>query len=273
MCFADATIPQLDIVGPPGLTHFLAAMRSYTFRYAHSTMVKILIGDLSFRRDTMPIYPTEASWVSSTSASPDPLYKDKIITVYGIPILPCSETPRNTSPTSDSSTFIDSPAQILKRKRDTSPDSPSKRPALMTEENQPLGKPQSLNEIMQQADFTPVELAGETAQEWRRLMVDVMFPGVKPKMDAEKQKHRKERDRDSAPSRSKKSGDNNADASVASNENSKSTKTEAQTCDNNGPTPPHASNGPASTSPSNVSILLPSGISLHQSFIHVDRYL
>lgn len=33
MSFADATIPRLDIVGPPGLMHFLAAMRSYTFRY------------------------------------------------------------------------------------------------------------------------------------------------------------------------------------------------------------------------------------------------
>jgi ribonuclease Z len=203
----------------------------------------------------MPIYPTEASWVLSTSASPDPLYKDKNITVYGIPILPCSETPRNTSSTSGSSIYIDSPAQILKRKRDPSPDPPSKRLALVAEEIQP-GQSQSLDQIMQQAGFAPAGLAGETAQEWRRLMVDVMFPGVKANM--EKQKPRKERDRDSAPSRSKKSGDNNADVSAASNEHSsKSTKTEAQIRDNNGPTP---LNGSASEPPSNVSIELPSEI-------------
>lgn len=32
MFFADAAIPKLDIVGPRGLMHFLAQMRSYLFR-------------------------------------------------------------------------------------------------------------------------------------------------------------------------------------------------------------------------------------------------
>jgi hypothetical protein len=33
MSFADAGIGRLDVVGPSGLMHFLAAARSYTFRY------------------------------------------------------------------------------------------------------------------------------------------------------------------------------------------------------------------------------------------------
>lgn len=32
MSFADAAIDTLDIVGPPGLRHYLASMRTYLYR-------------------------------------------------------------------------------------------------------------------------------------------------------------------------------------------------------------------------------------------------
>lgn len=33
MLCADASVPRLDIVGPYGLTHYLATMRGYTYRF------------------------------------------------------------------------------------------------------------------------------------------------------------------------------------------------------------------------------------------------
>ena len=199
----------------------------------------------------MPIYPTEASWTPSTSSSPDPLYKDKNVTVYGIPILPSSESLQNaSSSTSDPSTTSHS-LDHSKRKREVSPDSPSKRPALMIEGTQSLEKSSSIDDIMQQADFTPVGLTGEVAQEWRRLMVDVMFPGVKEKMEAQKRKHRKERDRDRVPSHSKQSNEKNPGAD---NGHSKSTTAETTTFDHDGHSPIIYNNDSVSASPSNVSI-------------------
>ncbi|KAK1230906.1 hypothetical protein PQX77_005984 [Marasmius sp. AFHP31] len=69
MSFADATIPKLDVVGPLGLKHYMAAMRSYTYR------------------NSMPVFPLETP-SSLPSSTPDPIYKDENITVYSIPIYP-----------------------------------------------------------------------------------------------------------------------------------------------------------------------------------------
>ncbi|KAL0575576.1 hypothetical protein V5O48_006392 [Marasmius crinis-equi] len=71
MTFADATIPRLDVVGPPGLKHFMAAMRFYTYRPA------------------MPVNPIETpSSLPNLSSVPEPIYKDENITVYSIPVYP-----------------------------------------------------------------------------------------------------------------------------------------------------------------------------------------
>lgn len=237
MSFADATISRLDIVGPPGLSHFLAAMRSYTFR------------------DTMPIYPVEASWNLSTSSSPDPLYQDKNITVYGIPILPSFESPQNTSrSTSDPSTVAESSDHSLKRKREASPDSSTKRSTLTAEGIHSLNNAPSLADIVDQADFTPSVLTGETAQQWRRWMIDVMFPGVKDKLEAQKQKHRKERDRDAVPSPSKKSNNKSAGPGVPNNGRSNAMDNEMDTVDNSGPIPLDGKDGSALCSSPNIDI-------------------
>jgi ribonuclease Z len=203
----------------------------------------------------MPIYPTEASWTPSTSSSPDPLYQDTNITVYGIPILPSSDSVNVSPSISDVSPDAQSSDHHLKRKREASPDPPSKRPALMAEQVKSLEKPPSLGDIIQQADFTPMGLTGNTAQEWRRLMIDMMFPGIKEKMEAQKRKHRKERDRDRVSSPSKKS-DKNAGSDVLVKEDAKSMDTDMVTSDNKGAVPPDDNSGSALCTPSNVSILL-----------------
>ncbi|KAF8075182.1 hypothetical protein FPV67DRAFT_1476334 [Lyophyllum atratum] len=180
MSFADATIPRLNIVGPPGLLHFMSAMRLYTYR------------------DTLTINPIESSWTPSSSSSPDPLYSDDNITVYGIPILPASE-PSDSSPISmpeDSS--IQSIGASQKRKRDPSPDLPAKRPVLMSTDA--ASSSPSLEKVRQVPEFSPHSLEGEAAQEWRRLMIKTMFPGTKAKpervlrdRDAPKGKARKDK--------------------------------------------------------------------------------
>ncbi|KAF9466199.1 beta-lactamase-like protein [Collybia nuda] len=151
MSFADATIPRLDIVGPPGISHYLASMRSYTFR------------------DSMPIYPTEASWTPATSPSPDALYKDGNITVYSIPVPPC---PDDNAPPSTKDA-VPSPDVHLKRKREDSPDLPVKRPTLAPINPDSAEPNSSSNE--------PQGFVGEAAQDWRKLMIDTMFPGSRPK--------------------------------------------------------------------------------------------
>ncbi|KAF5379502.1 hypothetical protein D9615_006481 [Tricholomella constricta] len=177
MSFADATIPRLNIVGPPGLLHFMSAMRLYTYR------------------DTLNINPVESSWTPTSSPSPDPLFKDANITVYGLPISPSSES--NNSPTSVHEGFATEASEVgQKRKRDPSPDIPEKRPALMNAD----ASSTPLEKMRQSPEFSPDSLEGQTAHEWRELMIKTMFPGTKVKperelrdRDAPKGKARKEK--------------------------------------------------------------------------------
>ncbi|KAF4591050.1 hypothetical protein EYR40_009650 [Pleurotus pulmonarius] len=139
MTLADATIPKLDIIGPPGTTHFLAAMRSYTFR------------------DAMPVNPIEASLLPTQ----EHLYKDENITVYSIPITPSFSAPDDAS-------------TMSKRKRDASPSSPVKRARV--EEGTPPKSYESLSEALDDPKLSPVQLEGPVAHEYRKLMVKTMFP-------------------------------------------------------------------------------------------------
>lgn len=114
----------------------------------------------------MPIYPTEASWTPTTSPSPDALYKDGNITVYAIPVPPC---PEKDTPSPSTNNALDTSDLHLKRKREDSPDIPAKRIALMPQDYESTSPKFSGDE--------PQELVGEAAQDWRRLMIDTMFPG------------------------------------------------------------------------------------------------
>ncbi|KAG5640501.1 hypothetical protein DXG03_008289 [Asterophora parasitica] len=145
-------------------------------------------------RDTLQINPIESSWSANSSSSPDALFQDANITVYGLPILPSLE-PRNNASSSPDISSADASKFGQKRKRDPSPDLPEKRPALQ------LDTPaQSLSEMRQSPKFSPETLEGEKAREWRELMIKTMFPGtnIKPQRelrdrDAPKVKQRKEK--------------------------------------------------------------------------------
>ncbi|KAJ7573869.1 hypothetical protein C8J56DRAFT_1173192 [Mycena floridula] len=154
MTFADATIKNLDIVGPPGLTHYLGTMRTYTYR------------------ESMAVTPFEVPIVAGDSATPEPVFKDQMITVYGIPVLP-----------TDSSSSIMVQDTPLKRKREQSPDAPSKRQA--TDDEPAIQAQQAelpLARLMQKPDFIPTSLTRDLANDWKRLVVKTMFPyaGIRP---------------------------------------------------------------------------------------------
>ncbi|KAL0960609.1 hypothetical protein HGRIS_005641 [Hohenbuehelia grisea] len=140
MTLADATIPKLELVGPPGLTHFVAAMRSYTYR------------------DTMPLTINECP--SKLSNAPTPVYKDNNITVYSLPI--------HASSSPDLS--IGQSAQLTKRKRELSPDAPSKRTA---------GNDRAPGAMPEAHEIPPSLLGERSAEEYRDLLISTMFPGSK----------------------------------------------------------------------------------------------
>ncbi|VDB95582.1 unnamed protein product [Peniophora sp. CBMAI 1063] len=111
MSIADSSERKLDIIGPKGILHFIAAMRIYTYR-AHLAL------NITESKNT-------ATSASASSSTPDPIYKDGNVTVYSIPLFPTPQDVFAAAPQ-------DAPAESLKRKRDPSPDSSSKRLAATT---------------------------------------------------------------------------------------------------------------------------------------------
>ncbi|KAG6909380.1 hypothetical protein DXG01_000823 [Tephrocybe rancida] len=146
----------------------MSAMRMYTFR------------------DSLNISPVESSW--TPPPSPQPLFKDANITVYGIPILPSSGSSKATFDAT-----LESPSDLSKagqkRKREASPELPEKRIALDNVDS-PTHKG-----AKRPAAPSPELLEGEAADEWRRQMIKVMFPGTRAKPE----KVRRDRDDPNAP--------------------------------------------------------------------------
>ncbi|KAF8902361.1 hypothetical protein CPB84DRAFT_1775902 [Gymnopilus junonius] len=171
MTFADATISDLQLIGPQGLNHILASMRLFTFR------------------DSMKVQPSEIPWISPPSPTPTPCYSDDNVKVYAIPVLPF---PRPTISSSEGGAAelpsVDPlPTEALmetstegtgKRKREHSPDSPHKKSNLGDTR---LGKvhiyPPLFNE-MGKPHFRPENLEGELADAYRQLVIQKMFPGT-----------------------------------------------------------------------------------------------
>jgi len=96
------------------------------------------------------------------SDTPNPVYKDNVISVYSIPIIP-SHIPMDTAGYEDSDS--------LKRKRDPSPETSAKR-----QRSDLTPQAHTLAALMDSPDFSPVSLTGELADEWRRYVLGAMFP-------------------------------------------------------------------------------------------------
>ncbi|KAI0694223.1 hypothetical protein BC835DRAFT_1415475 [Cytidiella melzeri] len=147
MFIADGGISNINLVGPRGLTHFLASMRSYLFR------------------DTMLVKVTEVD----TMSVPEPIFRDENLTVYGVPLS------ANTSCSAELEGLGSGGLETGKRKRALSPESPSKRTHIEADDAH-SGNDLSVRERALQPGFSPTSLHGDEAQEWRRIAVDSMFP-------------------------------------------------------------------------------------------------
>ncbi|PPQ65164.1 hypothetical protein CVT24_011027 [Panaeolus cyanescens] len=153
MTLADATINQLSLYGPDGLSHVLASMRSYSFR--DSIQVK-----------------THDITLTSLSPGTEPCFSDKNITVYAIPVLPTSSSQLLVEETIDTSSVNLSE----KRKRSPSPDAPRKKQNLRSNSPAPIIASEKLQREMQRHDFQPLSLTEPLAQEYRQLVLQGMFP-------------------------------------------------------------------------------------------------
>ncbi|RXW24848.1 hypothetical protein EST38_g1005 [Candolleomyces aberdarensis] len=155
MTVADASsINDLKIVGPTGLTYRLAAGRLYTFR-----------DNLRVDPVEIPYRPAEEPFLSSSS----PIFKDHNITVYAQPL--------STPPQSSSDDLNTETDASLKRKCEPSPEPPRKR-SKTDAQSAP-----TLAHLMSAPGFKPTLLPEDKADEWRRLIIERMFPATRAKLE------------------------------------------------------------------------------------------
>ncbi|KAJ6547859.1 hypothetical protein B0H10DRAFT_2130608 [Mycena sp. CBHHK59/15] len=123
MTTADQLLNAVNVFGPPGLMHYVAAMRSHLYRDATCASI------------------TETSLVPDLSNEPAPLFRDSNMSVYGIPISSSANPPADSSLPSDDATT-------------------------------------SLADLQKRPGFSPSNLEGRPAQEWRRHIINLMFPDL-----------------------------------------------------------------------------------------------
>lgn len=110
--------------------------------------------------------PIESSANPDTSSTPKSIYTDSNITVYGIPINPLTEHKDIPSDPSESSQLGS------KRKRDPSPDLPTKRPVLRTSNSFDV-----VTQLPSLTSGSPTD--SSPAQDVRKTMIQAMFPDSK----------------------------------------------------------------------------------------------
>ncbi|KAJ7132307.1 hypothetical protein C8R44DRAFT_612294 [Mycena epipterygia] len=169
MSSADQMIDTLDVVGPPGLAHSIASMRSYIYRHSMSVNVN------------------EVSLSSDLTALPRHTYRDKNITVYSIAVLDSSQQMPEVT-TSQVPDNEPSEAGSFKRKRESSPSSHASELS-------------TLKDLMDMEGFSAESLEGELAQDWRKLMINTMFPASNKKCKDEQPNKRQKIAEDSGEAR------------------------------------------------------------------------
>src|SRR6266550_2268855 len=108
----------------------------------------------------MRVQPIEVQ--PTVSSSPEPVYKDGNITVYGISLFPSSAIEQGMH-------LLCPDEASLKRKRSPTPDLPSKR--AFTASNDNSSSDQTIT-----SGFSPSSLS---AQDWRTSVLNLMFPADK----------------------------------------------------------------------------------------------
>lgn len=114
-----------------------------------------------------------------------PVFKDDNITVFSIPIVPTPHFGDGPSAEPEVLSEADASENVLKRKREGSPESPSKRPFLdsTVPTSDGLSTPMMtlspvLGRFLDDPMFDPATLEGNEAEAWRRLIIDHMFTWV-----------------------------------------------------------------------------------------------
>ncbi|KAH9831154.1 uncharacterized protein C8Q71DRAFT_715676 [Rhodofomes roseus] len=178
MFFADSGSKKVSLTGPSGLLHYLASMR------------------LCLRRANMELKHNEVPPSVARDVTPTPVYSDDKIKVYALPIHASTIDSADEALTPDSSV-------LAKRKRSPSPDVPSKRtpladvaPEVVDEAAEPLD-PYVPPEEAEVAAAAPDDLAAlfeSDPQEWRRLVIQNMFPFKAPEESQENAYLRRKRE-------------------------------------------------------------------------------
>jgi ribonuclease Z len=115
-----------------------------------------------------------------------PVFKDDNITVFSIPIVPTPHFGGGTSPEPGVLSDSDMLENVLKRKREGSPELPSKRPILDSTGPTTDGlstlttSPSLLDRFLGDTELHPTTLEGNEAESWRQLIIDHMFTWVEP---------------------------------------------------------------------------------------------
>ena len=148
MSAADSSPRVMDIVGPKGLLHFLASMRFYVFRFVCRVYSPIppKLNSILVLRNTLGLKVPEISDFNKTEphVTAEPVFSDDIITVYSIPIGPMPH--HRGEELADSEASPNKSENLLKRKRESSPELPMKRPFLGSVELVPDGPPTKSDE-------------------------------------------------------------------------------------------------------------------------------
>ncbi|CAL1709190.1 unnamed protein product [Somion occarium] len=154
MFLADASIGNLHVAGPRGLSHYLA---------------------------TLPLVH-----------EPTPIFKDENITVFGIHLPPQSPADPVSALESNTSNMPEEPSTSRsKRKRSPSPKSSSKRQQVDETASDSANTSNSfmstsLQGSFNKSNFSPYALIGDDAKEWLRLTIENMFPKMPPTPDEKK---------------------------------------------------------------------------------------
>ena len=132
-------------------------------------------------RNTLGLKVTEIPDFNKTEphVEAEPVFSDDIITVYSIPIVPIPHH-RSEEP-ADSEASPNMSENVLKRKRESSPELPMKRPFLDSTVPVPDGPSTPsmstpvLDRFLADPEFDPVTLEGDEADAWRQLIIEHMF--------------------------------------------------------------------------------------------------
>ena len=186
MSVADSSPRAMHIVGPNGLLHFLASMRFYVFRFVGRVFPPTPYSIQCFvTRNTLGLRVTEIpNFTTEPQVEAIPVFRDDNITVFSIPIAPTRHSGGGSSTKPE--VLSDVSENALKRKREDSPELPSKRTILDPTASTTDGlstatmTPPILDRFLGDPKFDPTTLEGDEAEAWRRLVVEHMFTWEEP---------------------------------------------------------------------------------------------